>query len=237
MATFKRPVCSKKTNATGQQELSYLFEIENRVEGIEFIAETPNDISVESIQHCIQENQEWWHEFLETFLKQSAKFFSKQYTVQNLLKVIRHVLAHKTDSDMPIRVILVPKHIEIVGGIFMVHWTYTYLPIVIDIPGLSDPLPDSNKLHGVNEVTDGVAELNMDELPMDSTGESVELEDPNRMYQKQKVKEAILKAKVAYLKAQNQIRTFSDKYGDDYSSEFELDTENDSEDEDEEDDS
>ena len=71
----------------------------------------------------------------------------------------------------------------------------------------------------------------MDELPMDSTGESIDLEDPNRLYQKQKVKEAILKAKVAYLKAQNQIRTFSDKYGDEYSSEFELDTENDSEDE------
>lgn len=228
MATFKRPVCSKKTNATGQQELSYLFEIENLVEGIEFIAETQDDISVESVQRCIQENQEWWHSFLDTFLKQSAKFFSKQYTVQNLLKIIRHVLLHKNDSDMPIRVILLPKHIEIVGGIFIIHWTYTYLPIVIDIPGLSDPLPDSNKLH---EVTDGVAELNMDELPMDSTGESIDLEDPNRLYQKQKVKEAILKAKVAYLKAQNQIRTFSDKYGDEYSSEFELDTENDSEDE------
>jgi hypothetical protein len=102
MATFKRPVCSKKTNATGQQELSYLFDIENLVEGIEFIAETPNDISVESVQTCIQENIEWWHEFLETFLKQSAKFFSKQYTVQNLLKIIRHVLLHKNDSDMPI---------------------------------------------------------------------------------------------------------------------------------------
>jgi hypothetical protein len=80
--------------------------------------------------------------------------------------------------------------------------------------------------------------LNMDDLPMDNPTESVDLSDPTKLYQKQKVKEAILKAKVAYYRAQNQIRNFSDKYGDNYSdSEFELeDTENESESELEEDD-
>ena len=71
----------------------------------------------------------------------------------------------------------------------------------------------------------------MDDLPMENPTESFDLDDPAKLYQKQKVKEAILKAKVAYYRAQNQIRTFSDKYGDNYSdSEFELeDTENESE--------
>jgi hypothetical protein len=135
---------------------------------------------------------------------------------------------------MPSSVILLPKHIQIIGGSFIIQWNYTCQPVIIDIPGLSDSLPDLNKT--MDGVTDGVAELNIDELPMDST-ESVDLEDPTRLYEKQKVKEAILKAKVAYLRAQKQIHHFSDKYGTEYSSEFELeDTENESEEDDEDED-
>jgi len=228
MPTFKSPVYSKKTT-NGQTEASYVFSVEysDSDEGIGFIADSVKDISVQSVQRCLNENQEWWNHYLQEFLKQSAKFFSKQYTVQNLLKIIRHTLQDVVEVSTPTNVILLPKHIQILGGTFIIHWNYTCQPIAIDIPGLSDSLPVLNK------IVDGVAELNMDELPIDST-ESLELEDPNRLYEKQKVKEAILKAKVAYYKAQNQIRTFSDKYGEEYSSEFELeDTENESEEDDE----
>jgi len=228
MPTFKSPVYSKKTT-NGQTEASYVFSVEysDSDEGIGFIADSVKDISVQSVQRCLNENQEWWNHYLQEFLKQSAKFFSKQYTVQNLLKIIRHTLQDVVEVSTPTNVILLPKHIQILGGTFIIHWNYTCQPIAIDIPGLSDSLPVLNK------IVDGVAELNMDELPIDST-ESLELENPNRLYEKQKVKEAILKAKVAYYKAQNQIRTFSDKYGEEYSSEFELeDTENESEEDDE----
>jgi hypothetical protein len=230
MPTFKSPVYSKKTT-NGQTEASYVFSVEysDSDEGIGFIADSVEDISVQSVQRCLNENQEWWNNYLQEFLKQSAKFFSKQYTVQNLLKIIRHTLQDVVEVSTPINVILLPKYIQILGGTFIIHWNYTCQPIAIDIPGLSDSLPVLNK------IVDGVAELNMDELPIDST-ESLELENPNRLYEKQKVKEAILKAKVAYYKAQNQIRTFSDKYGEEYSSEFELeDTENESEEDDDED--
>ena len=116
------------------------------------------------------------------------------------------------------------------NGQFTIHWKYTCQPIKIDIPGL-EPLPDLEK------TVDGVAELNMDELSLgEDTTESIDISDPNKLYEKQKVKEAILRAKVAYYRAQNKIRTFSDKYGNSYSdSEFELeDTDNESGDEDEE---
>jgi hypothetical protein len=228
MPTFKSPVYSKKTT-NGHTDASYVFSVEysDSDEGIGFIADSVEDISVQSVQRCLNENQEWWNHYLQEFLKQSAKFFSKQYTVQNLLKIIRHTLQDVVEVSTPTNVILLPKHIQILGGTFIIHWNYTCQPIAIDIPGLSDSLPVLNK------IMDGVAELNMDELPIDST-ESLELENPNRLYEKQKVKEAILKAKVAYYKAQNQIRTFSDKYGEEYSSEFELeDTENESEEDDE----
>jgi hypothetical protein len=231
MPTFKSPVYSKKTT-NGQTEASYVFSVEysDSDDGVGFVADSVDDISVQSVQRCLNENQEWWNHYLQDFLRQSTKFFSKQYTVQNLLKIIRHTIQDVVEVSTPTNVILLPKHIQILGGTFIIHWNYTCQPIAIDIPGLSDSLPVLNK------VIDGVAELNMNDLPIDST-ESFELEDPNRLYEKQKVKEAILKAKVAYYKAQNQIRTFSDKYGEEYSSEFELeDTENESEEEDEDED-
>jgi hypothetical protein len=228
MPTFKSPVYSKKTT-NGQTEASYVFSVEysDLDDGIGFVADSVEDISVQSVQRCLNENQEWWNHYLQDFLRQSTKFFSKQYTVQNLLKIIRHTIQDVVEVSTPTNVILLPKHIQILGGTFIIHWNYTCQSIAIDIPGLSDSLPVLNK------VIDGVAELNMNDLPIDST-ESFDLEDPNRLYEKQKVKEAILRAKVAYYKAQNQIRTFSDKYGEEYSSEFELeDTENESDDEDE----
>ena len=226
MPTFKSPIYSKQTNGKGQTDISYVFPIEYSDEiGIEFITDSETQLTTESVQSCISENMDWWNAFLQQFLAQSVKFFSKQYTVANISKILKHVIVpgDAVDPDIPIRIALLPKQIQIVNGVFTIHWMYTCQAMCIDIPGLSDPLPVST--------IDGVAELSMDELPMENSTESFDLDDPAKLYQKQKVKEAILKAKVAYYRAQNQIRTFSDKYGDNYSdSEFELeDTENESE--------
>jgi len=229
MPTFKSPVHSKQVNAKGPTESSYVFGIEYNAEetGIEFVAESVEDLSVTSIQKLLTEHQGWWNEFLTSFLKQSGKFFSKQYPVQDLHKIIRHVIGDVSQIDSPVTVTLLPKHIQILQGYFTIHWNHTIQPICIDIPGLTDPV--------VNEIASDVAELNIDDLPIDST-DTTELNDPDKMYEKQKVKTAILKARVAYYRAQNRIRTFSDKYGAEYSdSEFELeDTENESEEEDDE---
>jgi len=238
MPTFKSPTYSKQTNAKGQLEVSYIFPIEYPQEdGFEVIVDSTDMVSTDMVEHCIGDNKDWWNTFLQDFLQQSAKFFSKQYTVQDISKVLRHVIIQdkSAESNEPCTVILLPKHIQIMNGQFTIHWKYTCQPIKIDIPGLSEePLPDLEK------TVDGVAELNMDELPLGGgdTTESIDISDPNKLYEKQKVKEAILRAKVAYYRAQNKIRTFSDKYGNSYSdSEFELeDTDNESGDEDEDED-
>ena len=231
MPTFKAPAYSKQTNTKGIVEASYIFQVEytGDEKGIEFIADSVDSISVASIQACLTDNVEWWNAAVEQFLKQSVKFFSKQYSVSDICKIIQHTIV-KNDivCETPCNVTIQPKYIQIIGGSFVVHWNYTMQPIIIDIPGLSDPLPVLDNL--VITKSSEPTELNIDELPMNST-ESIDLSDPNKLYEKQKVKEAILKAKVAYYRAQNQIRSFSDKYGDEYSdSEFELeDTENESE--------
>lgn len=228
MPTFKSPIYSKQSNGKGQTDVSYVFPIEYTDEdGIEFIADTESLLSVATIESLLRDNKDWWTAFLQQFLSQSVKFFSKQYTVANISKILKHAIVpgDAVDPDIPTNLTLLPKQIQIVNGVFTIHWMYTCQSLCIDIPGLSDSLPVLNK------VVDGVVELSMDDLPMENPTESFDLDDPAKLYQKQKVKEAILKAKVAYYRAQNQIRTFSDKYGDNYSdSEFELeDTENESE--------
>jgi hypothetical protein len=233
MPTFKPPVYSKQTNSKGQVESSYLFPIEYAAneESISTVVDSITDLSIADL---VKEHNIWYDEFLQRFLSQSAKFFSKQYTVSDISKIIQHTLMSNSDAESAgvCTVLLRPKQIQIISGKCIVYWSYTCEPVRIDISGLSDSLPDLNQLP-VNEV----AEVNMDELPEGDPTESMELLDPAKLYERQKVKEAILRAKVAYYQAQHKIRTFSDKYGDEYSdSEFELDdTENESEEEDEED--
>ena len=63
-----------------------------------------------------------------------------------------------------------------------------------------------------------VEELNLDELNMDGNAtEDLELGHSARFYDKQRVKETRLKAKLAQYKAEIQMRMYYDKYGNDVS--------------------
>jgi hypothetical protein len=89
--------------------------------------------------------------------------------------------------------------------------------MVIDIPDLAETntielpdLPVSTKELG------GVEELNIDEIPAGST-EELEIDSPAKFYEKQRVKEARLRAKLALYKAQRQSAQYYEKYGEDIS--------------------
>ena len=100
--------------------------------------------------------------------------------------------------------------------------------MMIDIPVI-EPEPDRNEVVGlpvVSKLADGLEELNMDDVPMDknATDGVLELDSPTKFYDKQKVKEARLKAKLAVYKAQHQLSKYYEKYGNDIS---DSDTESD----------
>jgi hypothetical protein len=106
---------------------------------------------------------------------------------------------------------------------------------MIDIPALPEEessIQISSILPDLANVTDDVEEFNLDEVPMDknATDSHFEISNSNRLYDKQKVKEAKLKAKLALYKAQSKMRMYYDKYGNEVS-----DSESDSEEESEED--
>lgn len=225
MPTFRAPQYSKQTNPkTGVQEPSYTFVIDFKSDEqmLTFVADSANDITLQTLQKSVIDDIAWWNSFITQFLQASAKLFSKPYTVEHINKITKHTLDGSKGDRFPANVTFVPKSIQIFGGAFTVNWGFVIEPVIIDIPDLSGCENDTSQadsLPATNAVIDGMEELNIDELPVgsNSTEEPLELDSPAKFYEKQKVKEARLKAKLAVYKAQRQLAQYYEKYGDDVS--------------------
>ena len=183
MPSFKEPQYTKITDPkTGVQQPCYAFHIDyqNTDEEISFVAESSSDINLQNLQKCILENVDWWNKFILQFLLASSKFFSKQYTVEHINKLTKHTLVSTTSFTIAQSVCVLPKTIQIVGGSFIVNWGCTIKPfIMIDIPDLEEGKYsiEMNDLP-VENVTDGLEELNIDEIPVgsNSTEEAIKLD-------------------------------------------------------------
>jgi len=239
---FHAPQYTKVLNPkTGVQDPCYTFQINynSNSDFLSFVAENQEAISLHAVQKCVLDNIPWWNNFIQLFLQSSTKFFSKPYTVETINKITQHTLNGTIGNKYPINVILVPKNIQICGGVFTVNWGYNLEPM-IDIPDVEDviiSLPELNVSPVLkNKVINDIQELNIDELPVESnnTGMTLEIDSPAKFYEKQKVKEARLRAKLAVYKAQRQTAQYYDKYGNDIS---ESDTDFETSDEGSEDDS
>jgi hypothetical protein len=92
---------------------------------------------------------------------------------------------------------------------------------MIDIPVLFETEPTTTAINTLPDqaVSENVEELNLDDLTIDgnATDDSFDLNHSDRFYDKQKVKEARLKAKLAQYKAERQMRMYYDKYGNEMS--------------------
>jgi len=232
MPTFKAPQYTKTVNPkTGAQDPCYTFNIDfNNDDYISFVAESQSDLSLQSLQKCVLDNLDWWNTFVGQFLQASIKFFSKPYTVETINKITKHTLNGTTSTHYPVNVVLIPKNIQICSGNFMVNWGYTVEPM-IDFPDVDDVksntielpiLPVSNE----TKLVDGIQELNMDDLPVGGapTDDALELDSPAKFYDKQRLKETRLKAKLAVYKAQRQMVQYYEKYGDNSSDSDDLET-------------
>lgn len=245
LTQFNAPQYTKVLNPkTGLQDPCYTFQInyDSNNDHLSFVAENQAAISLQSLQKCVLDNIPWWNNFIQSFLQSSTKFFSKPYTVETINKITKHTLNGTTDIKYPINVILVPKNIQICGGVFTVNWGYNLEPM-IDIPDVEDvtiSLPELDVSPVLkNKVINDIQELDVDELPVESNNTGtplgiLEINSPAKFYEKQKVKEARLRAKLAVYKAQRQTAQYYDKYGNDIS---ESDTDFETSDEDTEDDS
>ena len=221
MPTFKAPQYSKVPNPkTGTPEPCYTFAIffEKEEATLSFIAEKKEDICLASLQSCVVESPAWWNALIQHFLKATSVFFSKPYTPENINKIAKHTLTGTDTHTYPANVTVQPNTIQITGGQFVVHWQYSMSPLVIDIPDLEEE-PNTQQhitlpVTGDSALLNGMEELNMDQLPMDKDStEELEVESPAKFYDKQRMKEARLKAKLAVYKANRQTARYYDKYG------------------------
>ena len=246
LTQFSAPQYTKVLNPkTGVQDPCYTFQINYDLNSdyLSFVAENQASISLHTLQKCVLDNIPWWNNFIQSFLQSSTKYFSKPYTVETINKITKHTLNGTTDNKYPINVILVPKNIQICGGVFTVNWGYNLEPM-IDIPDVEDVIISLPELIVSpvlkNKVINDIQELNIDELPIESNntgtplGTTFEIDNPAKFYEKQKVKEARLRAKLAMYKANRQMAQYYEKYGDSIS---ESDTDFETSDEGTEDDS
>lgn len=223
MPSFKAPQYTKVINPkTGNQEPCYIFNIEyaTNEEGISYLADSHTDITLQLLQKAVIDNVSWWNNFIEKFLESSIKLFSKPYTVENINKITKHTLIGTSSNKFPANITFLPKSIQICGGVFMVNWQYIVESVVIDIPDVTETENNKIELTSLPDSgTEGVEELNMDDLPVDknTTEDALEIDSPVRFYEKQRVREARLKAKLAVYKAQRQMAQYYQKYGEDIS--------------------
>jgi len=233
MPSFHPPVYSKQHDAKKNTvEACYTFSIDfqEAESGLSFTADSTNDIISTTIESLITDHTEWWKQFIQEFMKASSKMFAKPYTVEQINKITKHVGKEWSyDSTYPVTVNVLPTTIKIQGSVFWVYWDYRFTPNVIDIPvsveeeadtTASICLPDLEVKQEQETVSvdKEVEEVNLDELHIDGNAtEELDLDHSARFYDKQRVKEARLKAKLAQYKAEIQMRMFYDKYGNDIS--------------------
>jgi hypothetical protein len=231
MPLFKTPQYSKKLNPiTNTFEPCYIFisQLSETDEMPQIIIEEEKDITLQLLNECIIDNIEWWRNYVNIFINSSSKHFTKTYTFEILNKNMKHVLnSSEFTVEYPVVVTFIPIDIQIFKGVILVNWKYNFEKVNIDIPvfeeeekkqEITEEISQRDNLPVV-EITEELKELDIDELPIneDSTVQNIQIMNPTKYYEKQKVKEARLKAKLASFKAERQLAKYYEKYGNDIS--------------------
>lgn len=196
---------------SGNTEPCYTFIVEHTESEEKLSIVTEEPVTVVTLEIALQKNTEWWNKWVSAFLEASVKHFSKPYTVQHIHKITKHQLNHTEHNTFPANMTFHPQTIRIHGGVFLVEWRYQITPVTIEIPDL----PEEEETLPVYHLPDDVQEVNLEEVPVDlnATEESLILHTPTKFYEKNKVKEARLKAKIAMYRAQHQMNKYYEKYG------------------------
>jgi hypothetical protein len=138
--------------------------------------------------------------FLTEFLRLTAQHFAKPYTVSNVLKTLKHIVDSTASGSLSFQ----PQSIQISVRGFALHWTCKQEAEEVALISLPD--------------TDDI-----DDIPLSDTNEVIQLQTQNHnqttdirhVYDRQRVKEANLRAKLAQYKANRTHLEYVEKYGSD----------------------
>lgn len=219
MFTFSKPrYLAKRVHPITQKcETSYQFDVQYHgameEAPLAVLLDADTVFTVEHVEGAIREEQEWWVSFLQSFLSASASYFSRAYTAQHLQRILRHVLLPSSSTpplvSVPQRVCCIPVVLELIGGQLLVHWKRETYPARIHIPDIEFDSDSTVSLPVTSAVE--IEEWDADTVPEEQTTEVIT--DPAMLLERQRVKEARLRARLAVYRAQYQMNRFQEKYG------------------------
>jgi hypothetical protein len=192
--TVKKPTYAKVTTPTGTTEGVHTFGLESEwsIGGLTVGSQSPAEV----LLAALAKESGALNTFLTEFLRVTSQHFAKPYSVANVLKTLKH----SVDSTASGSLRFAPQTLQISARGFQIQWSCKQE--VEEIALIS--LPDMD----VDEA---------DEIPLSNTNEVIQLQTTNvrHVYDRQKVKEAHLRAKLAQYKANRTHLEYVEKYGTD----------------------
>jgi hypothetical protein len=210
--TFAKPSYTKLKTASGTMEPCYKFAVQSSEqlrEPLEIKTKVSQTLLQGQLMSELSQKKEWLVTFITAFLQSTEQYFTKKYTVDALLKHLNHTLDIEGPTEDANQVIFMPTEIVIFQGRFTLAWKAKMEAIRIAIPDLEEPVENELITKDVTEL------LAVDDLEEDLQKGPIEMEveDSSRHYEKRKVKEARLRARLAQYKAERAMSRYLEKYG------------------------
>jgi hypothetical protein len=190
--TVKKPVYSKQQTPTGTEPV-HTFALES-----DWTLSSAGQSPAEALQSGLVKEAEALKIFLTEFLRLTAQYFAKPYSVAAITKTLKHVADPSTVTGS---MTFHPTDVQISARGFLVRWICKQEEEATLIS-----LPDMEDEEAIGDI---------DEIPSAATNEVIQLQSPNirNIYDRQRVKEANLRAKLAQYKANRAHLEYLEKYG------------------------
>jgi hypothetical protein len=203
---FQKPTSTKVTTPSGTDTVhSFHISTESGIQSAHEAA--PAD----ALKAVVTNDAPYLHGFLTEFLRFSTPYFAKPYSIPTLLKHLVHEL--KAPSTTVASYSFLPAELVITAKGFRLLWSAVEQSVLIALPDM--------------EEENAIDELEATELPLTGTENVLELQPASirHVYDKQRVKEANLRAKLAQYKANRTHMEYLQKYGEDPSDSEDSDSE------------
>ncbi len=189
--TVKKPVYRKQQTPTGVESM-HTFELES-----DWTLSSAAQSPAEALSSALAKETEALQLFLTEFLRLTVQYFAKPYSVAAIIKTLKHVADPSTATGS---MTFQPREVQISSRGFLIQWICKQEEesTLISLPDMDDEAIED-----------------IDEIPSAATNEVIQLQSPNirHIYDRQRVKEANLRAKLAQYKANRAHLEYLEKYG------------------------
>lgn len=236
---FSKPTYTSVTNAdTGKQEPSHIFTIttdgNEAKDTLSGVYDTSSSSPLQFLKETLlPQNAIWVNYFVGEFLKTASKYFAKPYSTETLLRLLRHELRSSATPVAPVSLTYTPVELRILRNGFHLVWDVAEEPLILVVPDEEEaPITVATVATTKPELwvkkpyafsRDGHIQMDSadaESIPMSTSNEVISLGSPppsslnlRHASDRQWVKEAHLRAKLALIKAERVHTEYIEKYG------------------------